>query len=306
MAGTITRGNFPRLLQDGLKSVFGQTYDKHPEEWSKIFDKETSKKAFEIDQMIEGFGLAAIKPEGSDVAFDDFRQSFAPKYNHVTVAKGFVVTEEALEDELYGVMNKKARMLAFSMQQTKEIFHANILNRAFNSAFTMVDGDGQSLNSTAHPLGPSGGTFSNRLAIDADLSEASIEDMLIQIGKAVDSRGMKIKLQGKKLIIPVDLQFEAERILKSTLQNDTANNAINAIKSTGMLSEVVVNHYLTSADAWWIKTDAMYGLQHMMRRAIDFGEDNSFLSGNARFKATERYSAGWSDPRGIYGTAGTA
>lgn len=307
MAGTITRGNLPRLLVEGINKVFGQTYTEHPVEWTKILDTETSKKAFELDQMVEGMGLAGVKPEGSDVPFDDFRQSFSPKYNHLTYAKGFVVTQEALEDELYGVMSKKARMLAFSMRQTEEIVGANILNRGFNSAFQMTDGDGQALFSTAHPLGPSGGTFSNVLATAADLSEASIEDLVIQIGKAVDSRGLKINIRPKRLIVPVALQFEAARILKSTLQNDTANNAINALKEMSIFTDgMAVNHYLTSDDAWFIKTDCMDGLKRFNRTPVRFGEDNAFLSGNARFKAEQRYSVGWSDSRGAYGSQGTA
>lgn len=307
MAGTITRGNIPRLLQEGINKVFGQTYNEHKTEWTDILDVETSKKAFELDQMLEGMGLAAPKPEGSDVAMDDFRQSFAPKYNHLTYAKGFIVTEEALADELYGVMTKKARMLAFSMRQTEEVVGANILNRGFNAAFTMVDGDGQSLFSTAHGLGPSGGTFSNRLAVAADLSEASLEDLTIQIGQAVDSRGLKINIRPTRLIVPVALQYEAARILKSQLQNDTANNAINALKEMGVFSGgMAVNHYLTSDDAWFIKTDCPDGVKRFNRTAVKFGEDNAFLSGNARFKATQRYSVGWSDSRGMYGSQGTA
>jgi len=307
MAGTITRGNFPRTLQEGINKVFGQRYSEHKTQWTDILDVENSKKAFELDQQVEGMGLAGVKPEGSDVPFDDFRQGYAPKYNHLTYAKGFVVTEEALEDELYGLMSKKARMLAFSMRQTEEVVGANILNRGFNGAFTMTDGDGKALFAVDHGLGPSGGTFSNRLAVAADLSEASIEDLTIQIGQAVDSRGLKIMLRPKRLIVPVALQYEAARILKSALQNDTANNAINALKDMGVFTDgVSVNNYLTSDDAWFIKTDCMDGLKRFNRTAVRFGEDNAFLSGNARFKATQRYSVGWSDPRGAYGSQGTA
>jgi hypothetical protein len=306
MAGTITRGNIPRLLQEGLNTTFGHEYKRYPDQFTKLFNTESSRKAFEIDQMVEGMGLASIKPEGSDVAFDDFQQGYAPKYNHYTVAKGFVVTQEALEDEQYGLMSKKARMLGYSMKITKEVIAANIYNRAFNPAFTMPDGDGVQLLSASHPAGPSGGTFSNVLSVAADLSEASLEDLLIQIGLATDSRGQRMMLSAEKLIVPVALQFDAHRILKSTLQNDTANNAINAVRSMGLISEVVVNNYLTSNDAWFIKTDVPDGMKHFVRRAIAFGEDNAFLSGNARFKASERYSFGWSDPRGVYGSAGTA
>lgn len=307
MAGTITRGNIPRLLQEGIKSVFGNTYDEHPVEYTKIVDEDRSSKAFEVDVQVEGFGLASAKSEGGDVAFDDMRQGFTPKYNHLTYAKGFVVTEEALEDELYGVLKKKARMLAFAMRQTQEVSAANLLNRGFNSNYTMVDGDGKALFATDHGLGPSGGSFSNRLAVGADLSEASIEDLAIQVSEAVDARGLRINIRPRCLIVPPALQFEATRILKSELQNDTANNAVNAINQMNLFTDgMCVNHYLTSDDAWFIKTNCPDGVKRFNRRQVAFGQDNAFTSGNARFKATSRWSDGWTDPRGMYGSEGTA
>lgn len=307
MAGTISRGNIPRLLQEGINKVYGRAYDEHKVEYTQIVDEDKSTKAFELDVQVEGFSPAEIKTSGSDVKLDDFRQGFSPKYNHLTYGKGFVVTKEALDDELYGIMAKKARMLAFSMRQAQEISAANLFNRGFNSSYTMTDGDGKPLFATDHLLGPSGGTFSNTLAVAADLSEAAIEDLVIQIGQAVDARGNPISIKPKKLIVPVALQFEAARILKSTLQNDTANNAVNALREMGIFPEGVgVNHYLTSADAWFIKTTCPDGVKRFNRMKPEFGQDNDFLSSNARFKVSARWSDGWTDPRGAYGSAGTA
>ena len=305
MASTITRGNIPRLLQTGLRNIFGGTYEAHSTEWDKIFDTFETKKAFEVDAQLEGFGLAQQKEEGAEVAFDSVTQGFTPKYPALTYAKGFIVTEEAMEDELYDQFNGKARRLAFSMQQTKENVGANVLNRGFNSSFVMTDGDGSELFATDHVLGPSGGTFSNKLTVDADLSEASLEDLLIQIGQAVDPRGLKISLQATRLIIPVALQFEAQRILGSVLQNDTGNNATNAVRDMNAIRDgFSTNHYLTDSDAWFLKTNSPDGMKYFSRRAVSFDDDNAFTSGNMRMKADERYSFGWTDPRGIYGSAG--
>ena len=306
MAGVIATGNIPRLLQEGLSKIFGNTYNQHPMEFDKIFDAADSGKNYEVDAQLEGFGLAPEKPQGDEVSFDSMRQGFTPKYQHLTYAKGFIVTKEALADELYGQLEKKARALAFSMTQTKEVVAANIINRGFNSAFTMTDGDGKELFATDHSNGPSGGTYSNELATPADLSEASLEDLLIQIGQATDPRGLQIALQATRLIVPVNLQFEAQRILGSVLQNDTGNNATNAVRDMNSVRDgFSVNHYLTDADAWFLKTNAPEGMKCYKRQGVEFGEDNAFTSGNARFKADERYSFGWSDPRGIFGSQGS-
>ena len=306
MAGVITTGNISRLLQDGIKNVFGQAYEAHPTQWNMLFDEETSTKAFEQDQQFEGFGLAPVKQEGAGVAYDSQQEGFAPKFQNLTYAKGFIVTKEAMDDNLYHLFDRRARALAFSMQQTKENVGANIYNRGFNSAFLMTGGDGVELFSTAHVNGPSDSTtFSNELATPAALSEASLEDLLIQISEATDPRGLRIALKGQELIVPPKLGFEAERILKSVLQNDTANNAINAVRSKGMLpGGYMVNNYLTSATAWFIKTNAPDGMKYYTRQAVSFDEDMDFGTSNARFKADERYSFGWSDPRGAYGSAG--
>lgn len=308
MSGTITQGSIPRLLLEGLNRTFGQEYKEHNTQWDKILDSENSRKAYEKDQQVGGFGLAGVKNEGGNIEFDTMSQGYAPEYKHLTYAKGFIVTREALEDELYGVLKKKARALAFAMRQTQEITGANILNRGFDSNYKMTNGDGKSLFATDHPLGPNySGTESNMLPVGADLSEAAIEDLVIQIGQARDSRGLKINISAERLIVPVELQFEATRILKSALQNDTANNAINALKESGIFSKgMAVNNYLTSADSWFIKTNCPEGLKRFVRRKPEFREDNEFVSENARMKSTARWSDGWSDFRGAYGSQGTS
>ncbi len=306
MAGVITTGNISRLLQEGVKNVFGQAYSDHSQQWDVLFTTETSKKAFELDQQFEGFGLAPVKQEGAGVSYDSQQEGFTPKYPNLTYAKGFIVTKEAMDDNLYGLFTRRARALAFSMRQTKENVGANVYNRGFNSSFLMTGGDGVELFSELHINGPSdNSTFSNELATPAALSETALEDLLIQINEATDPRGLRIALQGNKLIVPPKLGFEAERIIKSVLQNDTANNALNAIRATGMLpGGYTVNNYLTSATAWFIKTNAPDGVKHFSRQSVSFDQDNDFGTSNARFKADERYSFGWSDPRGAYGSAG--
>ncbi len=304
-SGTISTGSVPRLLQGGVANAFGNALKEHSAKYPKMFATETSSKAFEVDVQLEGFNRASSKPEGDDITFDSRQQGFTPKYVHTTFAKGYIVTEEALEDELYGQLNDGARALARVMNITKEIEGAAVYNNGFDSNHTMTDGDGQPLFSTAHVNGPSGGTYSNRLAVDADLSEASLEDMLILIQTATDARGLAAALQAKCLIHAPANSFEAQRILRSELQSDTANNAINAIRDMGAVSDGnLSNPFLTDADAWFLTTDAPNGTKFYQRRAVRFGQDNAFTSGNARFKADERYSFGWSDARGVYGTSG--
>lgn len=305
--GTITTGNTARMLQEGLNEVFGQAYDEHDVQWDKIYDSNTSRKNFEVDQQFEGFTLAPVKPEGDSISYDTQTEGFTPKYPNLTYGKGFIVTEEALEDNLYGVFNRRARSLAFSMNQTKEVVGANVLNNAFDGSFQMQDGDGVALLSTAHPNGPTDtGTFSNKLAVDADLTEASLEDLLIQINQATDPRGLRIALQGIRLIVPPTLMFVAERILGSTLQNDTANNAVNAVKVMQSVQDgFTTNNFLTDDDAWFIKTNSPDGMKYFTRRDVRFEQDMDFGTSNMRFKATERYSFGWSDARGMYGTSGS-
>ena len=306
MAGVIATGNISRLLQEGVKNVFGQAYEEHETQFLMMYDTEESTKAFELDQQFEGFGLAPVKQEGAGVSYDSQQEGFTPKYPNLTYAKGFIVTREAMEDNQYNLFVRRARALAFSMRQTKENVGANVYNRGFNSAFLMDGGDGVELFSQLHINGPSDSTtFSNELETPSALSETSLEDLLIQINEATDPRGLRIAIRGERLIVPPKLGFEAERIMNSVLQNDTGNNAVNAIRSTGMLpAGHMVNNYLTSDTAWFIKTNSPDGIKYFTRQEVRFEQDNDFGTSNARFKADERYAFGWTDPRGAYGSAG--
>jgi len=306
MTGTITTGSLPRLVQDGIHRVYGNGMDMHPTLYTSFFEVKNSSKNFEVDVQFEGFGLTDIKTEGDDIAFDSSRQGFTPKYPMVTYAKGFICTKEAIRDERYGVLNDKARRLGRSVAVTQDVIGANVLNNGFDSGFLMIDGDGSPLFATNHVQGPSGGTYSNRLAVDADLSEAALETMLIQISQAVDERGLKMAIKADKLIIEPSNLFEAQRILNSALQNDTANNATNAVKDLGSVSGgFLSNPYLTDVDAWFLTTDMPNGLCYFIRQAPEFGEDNAFTSGNARFKADFRVAPGWTESKGVYGTPGS-
>jgi hypothetical protein len=297
----ITSGNHPKLLWPGLNAIFGK-YKDLPYQHTQVFDATESTKSYEEDVELTGFGLAPVKSEGASISYDSHSQGPTTRYTNVTYGLGFVETIEAVEDNQYkDRAQKRTAMLARSMRVTKETVVANVINRAFSN--TYVGGDGVELISTAHPT--VNGTQSNELSVAADLSEASLEDMFIQIMNAVDSRGLRIRLMPKKLIVPPNQAFEAERIVKSNLQNDTALNAINAIKSTGMLpGGVMVWHYLSDTDAWFITTDAENGLKLFNRRALSFAKDSDFDTDNFKHKATERYVAGWSDWRGIYGSEG--
>jgi hypothetical protein len=302
MSGTITTGNIAKLLWPGLNAVWGKEYVEHPMEYRDLFDTEDSTKAYEEEVLVPGFGLAPIKAEGQGIAYDSTSQGYTSRYTNVSYGLGFIVTREAIDDNQY---EKRAlgstRDLAFSFRQTKENVGANVYNRAFSSSY--VGGDGKELLATDHPI--QAGTFSNELATPADLSETAIEDLCIQIMNAVNDRGLKISLMPRKLIVPTALAFEATRILKSSGQNDTANNAINAIRQMGLFPEgASVNHYLTDADAWFIRTNAPRGLKHFQRTAAEFAQDNDFDTSNLKYKGYERYSFGWTDPRGLYGSAG--
>lgn len=302
MAGIITTGNHPKALWPGMHAFWGRMYAEHPVEYDKVFDMETSSKNYEEDTEVTGFGLAPVKTQGGSVAYDSETQGPTTRYTHVAYGLGYIVTREERDDNLYEVVSKRRiKALAFSMRQTHEITTANIFNRAFNASY--VGGDGKEMIATDHPT--LNGTQSNELAVAADLSEASLEDLLIQIMNAANSRGHRIALMGKKLIVPPALAFTAQRIVKSDLQNDTANNAINAIRSMGLLPEgIMVWHYLTDADAWFVKTNAPNGLTHFQRTSIEFTRDNDFDTDNAKAKAYERYRAGWTDWRSIYGSPG--
>ena len=303
---TITRGSIPRLMQEGVRNIFGAEYASYKPIYSEIFKVLQSKKAYEVAVQMEGFGLASVKDEAGDIAFDTRQQGFSPKYQHSSYAKGFVMSYEAIQDELYHQLDSGARAVARAMRISKEVYTAALFNNAFTTASAMAGGDGLAMISTAHINGPSGGTYSNRLAIDADFAEASLEDMVRIINRATDPRGLNINLQTDKLIGHVDQAFDFERVLKSSLQNDTGNNAINAIKSMGYVSGgYVATPYLPSdVDAWFLTTDAPDGLKFYQRQEIMFGEDEAFTSMNMRYRAFERYAFGYDDPRGVYGTAG--
>jgi len=278
-------------------------YNRYEGQHAEIFDSESSDRAFEEEVMLSGFGAAPVKAEGSGVSFDDAQEAYTARYNHETVAMAFSITEEAIEDNLYDrLASRYTRALARSMAHTKQVKAASVLNNAFNAAF--AGGDTKELCATDHPL-TNGGTFANEPAVAADLNETSLEDALISIAGFTDERGLIIALKGMKLIIPRQLQFVAERLLVSNLRVGTADNDINAIKSSGLLPEgYVVNDYLTDSDAFFIKTDAPNGFKHFERMALSTGMDPDFDTGNMRFKARERYSFGFSDPRAVFGSPG--
>lgn len=302
---TVTTGSFPRLLQEGIEEIFGDKYDEHPAKWPAIFDSKTSNKAFSLNVQVEGFGQAREKDENTGAAFDDFAQGFTPKYINKTWALGFIMTEEAIDDQLYDQGTEKAEALAFSITTTKEIEGANVLNNAVDTNVIMPGGDGLPLLSTAHINGPSGGTYSNKLAVDADFEEASLEDLLIIIGNTTNPRQLQIALEAIKLIGAVENQFEFQRVLMSVLRSDTANNDTNAVRDMNAVRDgFSINPYLSDTDAWFLKTNVPKGLTYYTRRARRIRRDNAFVTGNARFIADERWSFGWSDPRGVVGTTG--
>lgn len=294
------RSDFAKDLEDGLNAHFGMTYRQLPEEWSQVFDTDTSNRAFEEEVLEYGFGAAPVKEEGSLVAEDKGGQGWVARYEHETIALSFSITEEAIEDNLYSRQAPKyAAALARALKHTKEIKAANVLNRATNGAYT--GGDGKSLLATDHPLA-AGGVFSNRLSTLADLHETSIEDLLIMIRKTVDDRNVPIALTAKRLVIPPELEWVARRLLMSPNRPGTADNDINAIKSAGVFStDPAVITRLTDPARWFIKTDAPNGLKLVKRTGIKRGMQEDFGTGNMRYKARERYSVGFTDPRGIYG-----
>lgn len=299
----IGKGSLPRALWPGINKWAGADYNELKHQYKEIFQIDQSSKSYEIDATLSQTGLLRVKPEGSNISYDDFAQGFTQTYTHITYASGFIITREEIEDNQYmELAQKRAKFLGRSAKETKENVAANILNRAFNSSYTGADG--VELCSTAHVL-EKGGTYRNELATAADLSESSLEQMCIDIMDFRDGANKLINAKPRKLVIPRALCFEAERILKSTLQNDTANNAINALKSKGILPEgYVVNHYLTDSDAFFVLTDVPDGLKLFQRRALETANDSDFDSENMKFKVTERYSVGWTDPRGIMGSPG--
>jgi len=301
---TISTASHPRALWPGIYKWTHLKYAEHPLEISEIFgEMRTSEKKYEETVEATGFGFAVQKAEGAAVTYDTHSQGAVTRYTHLAYSIGWVVTREEGDDNLYRELAmSRSKSLAFSFRQTKETVGANILNRAFNSSYT--GGDGVELISTAHPVW-GGGTQSNELSPTADLSEASLEDIMILIAQAKNNRNMNVKISAKKLIVPPSLMFEAHRIVYSTLQPGTANNDVNAMRSMGVLpGGVAVNHYLTDTDAWFVLTDAPDGLMGFQRTPFEFTQDNDFDTSNKKAKGYERYTFGWSDFRGIYGSEG--
>lgn len=307
--GIINTSNFAKALWPGVNAWYGAEYKEYTVEWDKLFDKNTSRKAFEEDVGGSYFGLAAIKQEGAPIQYDTARQGFTNRYNHVVYALGFIITREIVEDDQYDVVGKmRAQSLAFSMRQSKEIVCANVYNRAFNTSYT--GGDAATLIASAggggtatHP-NIAGGTYTNGVATAVDISEAALEQAQIDIAGFTNDRGLIIAARPKSLIIPRQLIFEATRILKADGRVGVDLNDPNALKLMGIIPELVVNHYLTDTDAWFIRTDVREGMKYFERRGDEFNMDEDFDTENAKYKATSRYSVGWSDPRGIYGSPG--
>jgi len=298
----ISRMQLVKELEPGLNALFGLEYDRYENQHTEIFDTENSDRAFEEEVMLGGFANAAVKPEGQGIVYEDAQETFTARYTHETVALAFSLTEEAVEDNLYDkISTRYTKALARSMANTKQIKAANILNNAFNASF--AGGDGKELCATDHPT--LSGDQKNELSTAADLNETSLEQMLIDIADMKDERGMKIALRGMKMIIPVNLQFVAERLMKSAGRVGTADNDLNAVRSMGMVPQgYVVNNFLTDTDAFFIKTDAPNGLKMFTRAPIRTAMEGDFDTGNVRYKARERYSFGFSDWRGIFGSPG--
>lgn len=300
--GVITTGTHPKLLWPGIKNIWGRSYNELPVEWTDLFEQETSDKAYEEDVEITGFGLAPVKNEGTSIVYDTETQGAVTRYTNIAYALGYIVTYEELRDNLYEAVSKRrAKALAFSMRQTQETVCANQYNRGFNSAYPI--GDGAAMISNAHPS--LGGNQSNLLTTAADLSETALEDMLIQVTTTVNSRGLHIANIAQSLHVPPQLWFEANRIVKSVLQNDTSNNAINVIRATGAFPNGIhMNHYFTSATAWFVRTNVPNGLMYYDREAISFDQDNDFDTKNAKAACYMRFSVGCTDWRQIWGTPG--
>jgi hypothetical protein len=298
----ISRAQLVKELEPGLNALFGMEYDNYENEHTAIYDIEKSDRAFEEEVMLSGFGEAPVKTEGAGVQYDDAQEVFTARYTHETIALAFALTEEAIEDNLYDKLSVRyTKALARSMSQTKQIKAASVLNNGFTTA---IGGDGVPLFSSNHPT-IGGPNLRNQLAVAADLNETSIEQSLIDISKFTDERGLKIAINGVRLIIPKELVFVADRIMKSTLRPGTADNDINAIKNMGMIPQgYTVNHFLTDPEAFFIKTDAPNGMKMFNRVAIKTAFEGDFDTGNVRYKARERYSFGFSDPRGMFGSPG--
>jgi hypothetical protein len=304
----ITTGSNPKLLWPGLNALFGLWYDEYTPEWKPLFEHAMSYKNYEEDVSLSGFGLAPLKPEGDSIYFDATKQSYITRYQNQVFGLGFIITREEMEDNQYAqVAPARTRALAFALHQTKENLGANVFNRAFNSSY--VGGDGVELCSAVHPI--EGGTFPNVPTNSSgtiqgvDLSEAALEQAVIDIGNFRDNRNLRIKLLPRKLVVPQQLQFEARRILHNPERPATADRDINALYQMGSIPEgYFVNHFFVDPDAWFVTTNSPVGLRYFERSPLRFEQDNEFDTKNGKFSATERYVFGWSDPRGIWGSPG--
>ena len=301
----ISRAQLLKELLPGLNALFGLEYARYGEEHKEIYETETSERSFEEETKLSGFSAAPVKNEGSAIRYDNGQEAWTARYNHETIAQGFSLTEEAIEDNLYDSLSARyTKALARSMAYTKQVKAAAILNNGFSSAYT--GGDGVSLFNTAHPL-ISGGTNSNTPATAADLNETSLEAAVIQIAGWTDERGLLIAAKPKKLIVPPALQFVATRLLETELRVGTTDNDINAIKNNGSIPDgYTVNHFLTDTNGWYLTTDVPNGMKHFIRSALAQSMDGDFDTGNVRYKARERYSFGWSDPLGMFASPGAA
>jgi hypothetical protein len=299
----ISRSQLLKELLPGLNALFGMEYERYPEEHKAIFETETSERSFEEETKLSGFGSAPVKGEGAAIAYDNAQEAWTARYNHETIALGFSITEEAIEDNLYDSLSARyTKALARSMANTKQVKAANILNNGFSTSFP--GGDGKPLFDTQHPL-VSGGVNSNEPSTGADLNETSLEAAVIQIAAWTDERGLLIAAKPRRLVVPPSLMFVATRLLETELRTATADNDTNAIRSLGVIPEgYTVNHYLTDTDAWFLTTDVPNGLKHFVRSPLANSMDGDFDTGNVRYKARERYSFGFSDPLGMFGSPG--
>jgi hypothetical protein len=306
----ISRAQLLKELLPGLNALFGMEYARYGEEHKEIYETEKSERSFEEETKLAGFGAAPVKNEGSAIAYDNAQEAFTARYNHETIALGFSITEEAIEDNLYDSLSARyTKALARAMSYTKQVKAANVLNQGFNGA--VPGGDGVSLfgnNSVGtrvgHPL-VGGGANYNSPSVGVDLNETSLENAVIQIAAWTDERGLLIAAKPRKLVVPPALQFVATRLLQTELRVGTTDNDINALKNNGSVPEgYTINHFLTDTNAWFLLTDVPNGLKHFERTAMATSMDGDFDTGNVRYKARERYSFGWSDPLGIWGSAG--
>jgi len=298
----INRAQLAKELEPGLNALFGMEYNRYDQEHTEIFEKETSERAFEEEVMLVGFGNAPVKAEGQGVQYDDASEAWTARYTHETIALAFALTEEAVEDNQYDkIAARYTKAMARSMAYTKNVKGARILNRAFA---TDLGGDGLPLLDTAHTL-QSGGTWANEPTTASDLNETSLENAIIDISLFTDERGLTVALQGRKLIVPPQLQFTVDRLLNTDGRVETANNDLNSIKNQNVVPEgFTINHFLTDNDAWFLKTDSPNAMKCFERTKLVTKMEGDFNTGNMRYKARERYVFGWSDPRGMYGSPG--